>query len=415
MEKYYLAIDIGETVGKHILGHLENGKLKLEEIHRFENQRIEKGGELSWDFPYIFHEIKSGIKKCREIGKLPIFIGIDSWGADFVLLDSENKVIGSALPYLDAGTKEIEEKLNSIISEDKLYARTGIYNKKYNTIYQLMKLKESHPDYFDRAESLMMFPDYFNFLLTGIKRCEYTNATTTQLVDPVTKVWDNEMIERLGFPRRIFSDISRSGSVVGTFTIEVTEEVGYDCIIITPVTNNISSAALALPTSGQKPFLVTSGAMSYLGTERIYADCSPSSQALHFTNQGGIGNRFLYIKNILEPVCPDNNQPVAEGNNQSATADDIRLAHNCKETMEAIEEILKTTFDCIYVMGDGADMDCRNQLIAEITGKTVYAGPIEASAIGNLLLFMIISHDLKNLQIARECVRNSFEIKEYRK
>lgn len=211
----YLAIDIGERMGRHILGYLENGKLQLEEIYRFESTNEEKG----WDITCLFDEIKSGLKKCREIGKLPILVGIDTDRTDFVLLDSEDKILGSMVTYSD----------------------------KDHFIDQLITLKEEHPDYLERAKTLLMLPDYLNFLLTGVKISEYTMAMTTQLLLPETQKWNVEYIQNLGYSADLLQEIRRPGAVVGNMTQMVTEEMGYDCIIILPATHAGGSAVFAFP------------------------------------------------------------------------------------------------------------------------------------------------------------------------
>jgi len=465
MGNYYLAIDIGASSGRHILGYMEDGKLQMEEIHRFDNGIAEKAGELCWDFEHLFREIKAGMKKCRELGKLPIFVGIDTWGVDFVLLDKEGKAIGNTVAYRDSRTKGMDEKVYSIIPEDKLYARTGIQKQIFNTIYQLMALKENKPEYLQQAETMLLVPDYFNYLLTGVKKCEYTNATTTQLISPVTKEWDEELIQMLGYPRKIFPPVSRPGNVVGTLTREVTEEIGYDCIVVLPATHDTGSAVIAVPSLEKNPMYISSGTWSLMGTEQMEADCSEISKQHNLTNEGGYGYRFRYLKNIMglwmiqsvkkeiasalsyaeicdmaskskitsiidcndsrflapasmvqeiKKACQESGQPVPDEIGEVAAVIYNSLAKCYKDTIEEIEEITKLTFDSINVVGGGSNAEYLNQLTAKFTGKPVYAGPGEATAIGNILVQMMISHELKDLTAARECVKRSFEIKEYR-
>ena len=204
MAQYYLAIDIGASSGRHILGHMENGKMVLEEIYRFPNGLMEKEGHKCWDTEELFSAIIEGMKKCKEIGKIPISMGIDTWAVDFVLLDEADRMIGNAVGYRDSRTSGMDEKVYEIISEEKLDGRTGIQKQIFNTIYQLMAVKEQNPDALEQAQTLLMIPEYFNFLLTGKKAAEYTNATTTQLVSPETKDWDMELIEKLGYPKKSF-------------------------------------------------------------------------------------------------------------------------------------------------------------------------------------------------------------------
>jgi rhamnulokinase len=464
MGNYYLAIDIGASSGRHILGHLEEGKLVMEEVHRFENGIAEKDGELCWDLEHLFHEIKQGLKKCREIGKLPVLIGIDTWAVDFVLLDKENKVLGNTVSYRDSRTKGMDDKVYSIIPEEQLYERTGIQKLIFNTIYQLTAVKEKHPQYLEQAETMLMIPDYFNFLLSGVKRCEYTNATTTQLVSPKTKGWDDELIQKLGLPRHIFPQISRPGTVVGNLTYEVSEEVGFDCVVVLPATHDTGSAVLAVPSTEENPLYISSGTWSLMGIERLDADCSEKSRRLNLTNEGGYGYRFRYLKNIMglwmiqsvkkeiasdlsyaqickmasesgissiidcndnrflapanmtlevQNACRESNQPVPDGVGEVAAVIYNSLAKCYENTVKELEEITQLSFDSIHVVGGGSNADYLNELTAKFTGKTVYAGPSEATAIGNILVQMMISHELMDLTLARECVKKSFEIKEY--
>lgn len=202
--RYYLAVDIGASSGRHMLSHLENGKLVLEEIYRFPNGMTEKNGHKVWDVDRLFEEILTGMKKCLEVGKIPYSMGIDTWAVDFVLLDENDKMLGDAVAYRDDRTKDIDKAVYQFISETELYTRTGIQKQSFNTIYQLMAVKKQNQDIFAKAKTMLMIPDYFHFLLTGKKAQEYTNATTTQLVNAKTKDWDYQLIDRLGYPQELF-------------------------------------------------------------------------------------------------------------------------------------------------------------------------------------------------------------------
>ena len=187
MCKYYLAVDIGASSGRHILSHMEQGKMVIEEIHRFPNGLHKVDGELTWDVEELFTQIKAGMKKCAETGKIPVSMGIDTWAVDFVLLDAANNRIGNAVGYRDGRTTGMDEEVYKLISQSDLYGRTGIQKQIFNTVYQLMALKTKKPEQLEAADKLLMVPDYFHYLLTGQAVCEYTNATTTQLVNPETK------------------------------------------------------------------------------------------------------------------------------------------------------------------------------------------------------------------------------------
>ena len=188
--KYWVAIDIGASGGRHILGHIDKGRLITDEVYRFPNGLKEQSGSLCWDVDEIFNHILSGLARCKEIGKIPTSIGIDTWGVDFILLDKEGKRIGDVVGYRDSRTKGMDEEVYSIIPENELYKRTGIQKQIFNTIYQLMAVKKTSPKSFEDAERLLMIPEYCNYMLTGKYLSEYTNATTTQLVNWETGDWD---------------------------------------------------------------------------------------------------------------------------------------------------------------------------------------------------------------------------------
>ena len=245
MNTYYLAIDIGASSGRHILGHIENGKLCLEEIYRFDNNIKNENGTLVWDIASLFSQVKAGIGKCREIGKLPKTIAIDTWGVDYVLLDEYNKEVLPAVSYRDGRTQESSKAVNNIISQAELYKITGIQKQSFNTIYQLYADKQSGK--LQRAKHFLMMPEYLSFKLTGEIRNEYTNATTTNLVNAESKQWDKEILDTLGLPSDIFCELSHPGTVVGNFTDEVKAELGFDSTVILCPSHDTASAVAACP------------------------------------------------------------------------------------------------------------------------------------------------------------------------
>ena len=466
MATYYLAVDIGASSGRHILGHMENGKMILEEIYRFENGMVKKDGELCWEFDRLFNEIVNGLKKCKEIGKIPVSMGVDTWGVDFVLLDKDDKVLGNTVGYRDHRTEGMDEEVYKTISLKDLYARTGIQKAIYNTVYQLMAVKKKHPEYLEQAETLLHVPDYFHFLLTGEKTCEYTEATTGQLVCPTTKDWDYELIEMLGYPKQIFQKIKKPGTVLGNLTKEIQKEVGFDCEVVLPATHDTGSAVMAVPTNEDNTIYISSGTWSLMGTELKKADCSPESRLHNFTNEGGYEYRFRYLKNIMglwmiqsvrkelspkqgfgeiceaaaradiaslvdcnddrflapqsmteevQKACAETGQRIPEGIAETACVIYNSLAQCYAQTIREIEEMSEITYESIHVVGGGANAAYLNELTAKATGKTVYAGPTEATAIGNLTAQIIAAGELENLQAARKCIFESFEIKKYEK
>ena len=464
MEKYYLAIDIGASSGRHMLAGMKDGKMQLEEVYRFPNGMDNKNGTLCWDVERLFTEIKNGLKKCKEIGKIPVSMGIDTWGVDYVLLDKDDNILGDTVGYRDSRTEGMDEKVYEVIPQDDLYARTGIQKQIFNTIYQLMAVKESHPEYLEQAETILMIPDYFNFLLTGVKKNEYTEATTGQLISPKTNDWDYELIDMLGYNSGMFLPVSMPGTVVGGFTEEVQKEVGFNCTVVLPATHDTGSAVLAVPTNDDDAVYISSGTWSLMGIERKEADCSMESMKANFTNEGGYDHRFRYLKNIMglwmiqsvkkeftedlsfaqicemasketissivdcnddcflapksmieavQKFCRDTNQQVPETVGEISSVIYNSLAKCYGDTVEEIEAITGKKYSTIYVVGGGSNAGYLNELTAKYTGRKVSAGPSEATAIGNVIAQMLHDGVFASLPEARTCVKESFDVKIY--
>ena len=464
MERYYLAIDIGASSGRHMLASMKDGKMQLEEVYRFPNGMDDKNGTLCWNVERLFTEIKNGLKKCKEIGKIPVSMAIDTWGVDYVLLDKDDRILGDTVGYRDSRTEGMDEKVYEVIPQDELYARTGIQKQIFNTVYQLMAVKESHPEYLEQAESILMIPDYFHFLLTGVKKNEYTNATTGQLVSPKTNDWDYEMIDMLGYNSKMFRPVSMPGTVVGEFTEEVQKEVGFNCTVVLPATHDTGSAVLAVPTNDDDAVYISSGTWSLMGIERKEADCSMESMKANFTNEGGYDHRFRYLKNIMglwmiqsvkkefaedlsfaqicemasketissivdcnddcflapksmikavQDFCRKTGQQVPETVGEISSVIYNSLAKCYGDTVKEIEEITGKKYSTIYVVGGGSNAGYLNELTAKYTGKKVTAGPPEATAIGNVIVQMLHDGVFKDLPEARTCVRESFDVVMY--
>ena len=464
MEKYYLAVDIGASSGRHMLASMKDGKMQLEEVYRFPNGMDNKNGTLCWDVERLITEIKNGLKKCKEIGKIPVSMGIDTWGVDYVLLDKDDNILGDTVGYRDSRTEGMDEKVYEVISQDDLYARTGIQKQIFNTIYQLMAVKQSHPEYLEQAETILMIPDYFNFLLTGVKKNEYTEATTGQLISPKTNDWDYELIDMLGYNSRMFLPVSMPGTVVGDFTEEVQKEVGFNCTVVLPATHDTGSAVLAVPTNDDDAVYISSGTWSLMGIERKEADCSMESMKANFTNEGGYDHRFRYLKNIMglwmiqsvkkeftedlsfaeicemasketissivdcnddcflapksmieavQKFCRDTDQQVPETVGEISSVIYNSLAKCYGDTVEEIEAITGKKYSTIYVVGGGSNAGYLNELTAKYTGRKVSAGPSEATAIGNIIVQMLHDGVFASLPEARTCVKESFDVKMY--
>ncbi|SHH46418.1 rhamnulokinase [Butyrivibrio fibrisolvens DSM 3071] len=297
----HLAVDIGASSGRHIIGRVDNGIMKLQEVYRFENGVSEKNGHLCWDINLLYQNVIDGIRECRNQNLTPDTMGIDTWGVDFVLLDSDGEILGDTVAYRDERTDGIRQELEDkgILSFDDLYSKTGIQYQKFNTIYQLVALQKEHPEYMEQAESFLMIPDYLNYKLTGIKSNEYTNASTTALVDAKTCDWDYELIEKLGLPKKIFGKLSKPGTKLGRFTQEVRNYVGFDLDVILPATHDTGSAYLAVPARDDKAVFLSSGTWSLMGVENKESITNGESKEANFTNEGGYNNTYRYLKNIM--------------------------------------------------------------------------------------------------------------------
>ncbi len=462
---YYLAIDIGASSGRHMLAHLEDGKMILEEIYRFPNGMEEVDGSLCWDVEKLFFHIKEGMKTCKKLGKIPVSMGIDTWAVDYVLLDKEDKILGKTYGYRDSRTEGADLRVYEKISRYDLYSRTGIQKQIFNTIYQLMAGKMREPENLEAAETMLMIPDYFNFLLTGVKKTEYTNATTTQLVSPVTNDWDMDLIETLGFPKKIFTEISEPGTKVGALSAAIAEEVGFQTEVVLPATHDTGSAVVAVPAFEENVMYISSGTWSLMGTELMEADCSQRSMSANLTNEGGYNYRFRYLKNIMglwmiqsvkkefetdysfaeiceeaskqtipsivdcnddsflapksmiqavKDYCEKTGQQVPQTDFEIASVIYNSLGECYATTIQEIEKLTGKQYDKIHVVGGGSNAEYLNEVTAARTGREVVAGPGEATAIGNIAVQMITGGELKDLNDARACIADSFPLKTYR-
>ncbi|SET35004.1 rhamnulokinase [Pseudobutyrivibrio sp. C4] len=454
MANYYLAVDIGASSGRHMLAHLEDGKVVLEEIHRFSNGMIEVDGHKRWDIEELFRQIIIGLKKCNELGKIPTSMGIDTWAVDYVLLDGNDNVVRPCFGYRDSRTSEMDEEVYKIIPEDKLYERTGIQKAIFNTIYQLMADKKA--GYLKDAKSFLMVPDYLHYLLTGVKSNEYTNCSTTQLLNPDTKEWDYELIEMLGFNKDLFGEIKQPGVCIGTFTDSVKAEVGFDCKVVLPPTHDTASAVFAVPNTSDNVLYISSGTWSLLGSENMKAICTKEAMEANFTNEGGYEGRFRFLKNIMglwmiqsvrneliaagqeysfaelcemaeaadidsivdanaevflapasminavKDYCKNQGQKVPETPGELAKVIYQSLAVCYKMACYEVEKITGKYFNIINVVGGGSKAGYLNKLTAETTGKTVVAGPSEATALGNIGAQMVAAGEVAGLKEFRK-------------
>lgn len=288
--KSFLAIDIGASSGRHILGRVVDGKITLEETYRFVNSQVRLNGHDCWDVESLVASVKAGIDATLEKTAVES-IGIDTWGVDFVLLDDKGERVGDAVAYRDERTAGAPEEIEaSVISFADLYSRTGIQKASYNTIYQLWALKKEHPEQLEKAAHFLMMPEYLNYRLTGNIVHEYTDSSTTSLLDAEKKTWDFDLIERLGLPARIFGKLEMPVATVGEYR---------GVKVVLPAMHDTGSAYLAVPARDDKAVYLSSGTWSLLGVENERAITSAESCAANFTNEGGAWGRYRYLKNIM--------------------------------------------------------------------------------------------------------------------
>ena len=458
--QYYLAIDIGASSGRHILGWIDGGKLHTKEIYRFSNgatASIGKNGrkQLKWDIERLFSEILNGLKAAGEMGKIPYSVGINTWGVDYALLDANDQAIDGVFCYRDARTERTIHTVHGIVPFEQLYQRTGIQFATFNTVYQLYDDFENGR--MEKAESFLLLPNYFHFLLTGVKKQEYTHATTTGLVNTETHTWDFNIIERLGYKKELFKPLSQPMSEVGYFTDEIADFVGYRAKVVLPATHDTASAVLAAPLDSQTPY-ISSGTWSLLGVEQAEAHTSDAARLSDYSNEGSLDGTFRFQKNIMgmwiiqqvrrelgerydfatlakmareEPVndeidvnspaflAPDSmieeiHKAVGKKLTVGQTAYVIynSLASYYARSVEDLERVTGKCYETINIIGGGSQNSLLNELTKMKTGKRIITGPDECTSIGNLLVQMISAGECTDVQAGRKLIKESFYINE---
>ena len=451
---YYLAIDIGASSGRHILGFIENGKLFIEEIYRFENRIIEKNNHLFWDVDQLFDEVKVGMKIAARFNKIPVSVGIDTWGVDYVLLDENHMRLKDVSCYRDNRTKSFQDLK---ISRNDIYTLTGIQHQPFNTLFQLNSEQNKIKD---NSKHFLMVPDYLHFLLSGVMINEYTNMSTTQLLDVNTRTIDDSLLSEIKIKSSIFNTMVQPSTLIGELTKDIQEEVGYRCKIITPATHDTGSSYMASLVEDE--IILSSGTWSLLGVELETPVLNELAYQNNFTNEGGFNNKIRFLKNIMglwliqevarelrdqytfsqlvieartsnfELVFDVNDERFlspksmikeiedyfAERNlSLPQTVGDIAycifhsLAVSYRENIKVLEEITHKTYSKINVLGGGCKNELLNELIEKECQKEIVVGPIESTAIGNLIAQMIGNREIRNMKEAKDIIKHSFEIK----
>lgn len=429
----HLAIDIGASSGRHIAAWREDGGLQMKEVYRFSNLPEERDGHLVWNLERLCREVVSGLAACKEQGLVPDSVGIDTWSVDYVLLDGADMPILPLFCYRDSRGGEGAELVHKIVPFTELYARTGIQFQPFNTIYQLYWDKGAGR--LDGAADFLMLPEYLSFYLSGEKAHEYTNASSTGLLDARAKTWDGEIIRKLGLPERLFAAPLRTPPVkLGRLKQEVAEVVGFACDVVLPATHDTASAIAALPSKGA---YISSGTWSLLGAELSEPVTTKAAMEANFTNEGGVGT-IRFLKNIMglwlvqclkrelndkysfgelaelaeketgfdyrlnvnhqrylspksvraeiDRECGERGWPVPSTPGGYAHAIYQSLAHAYTNALGELETITGERFEALCIVGGGANNAYLNALTEKAIRRPVVIGSPEATALGNILL-----------------------------
>ncbi len=462
--KRHLAIDIGASSMRGIVGWLEDGMIKIEEVYRQPNGVSMKNGHLCWDYDGLFEGIVNALAACREKNMLPNTMGIDTWAVDYVLLDEQDKVLGDYVAYRDSRTEGMDKLLEEKLSFEEHYGICGIAKQPFNTVYQLMAQFKEYPEHKKLAKSFLMVPDYLGYLLTGEKKNEYTNCSSTAMLDAKTKDWSQEILKAADIPSHLFREKPcEPGTVLGSLRKELQEKLGYDVTVLLPATHDTGSAYVAVPARDDRAVYLSSGTWSLLGVELPKPELHKGALDTGFTNEGGYENKIRFLKNIMGLWILQNIHK--EWNGEYSFAEMARMADGAKDyegridvndnrflapanmteeiyaalrekgfekpskeellscvnhgladcyadAIKRLEHMLGCKFTSINIVGGGSQNQVLNQWTAEAAGLTTYAGPSEGTALGNLMVQMIYSEEFTSLQAARDAIKKSFEIKE---
>ncbi len=462
-----LAFDFGASSGRAIIGTFENGKISLEEIHRFDNGPVLMNGGFYWDLPKLFHEVKQGLIKAEKYGYESI--GIDTWGVDYALITLDGLLLGNPYNYRDERTIPVFEKIKETIGESKLYKMTGIQNMNINTLYQLLETKENHPDFYALADRLILMPDLFGYLLTGKVYAERSIASTTQLLDPYTKDWNKKLIDKLGLDITKFPELVDSGTQIAPIREDICKELDITPKMLTAIAgHDTASAVVAVPAKVKDFVYISCGTWSLFGTELDEPCITEMSAEMNITNEGGHNRTTRFLKNIIglwmiqetrrqfkregkdysyadmekmareskamqcfidpddprftppgnqiqriREFCQETGQYVPQTDGEIVRCIYESLAMKYKYTFENLQKCTGKTFEAIHMVGGGTKDGFLCQMTADATNVPVIAGPIEATAAGNIAVQLIAAGEIKDLKEAREIIADSFSVQEF--
>ncbi|HZQ10008.1 MAG TPA: rhamnulokinase family protein [Anaerolineae bacterium] len=465
----FIAFDLGAESGRAMLAAFDGERLTLQEAHRFPNIPVRVQNSLHWDALRLFDDIQRGLAQIARTTQEDIVgIGLDTWGVDYALLDRDDELIGNPFHYRDERTRGMMGAAFDRVPRERIFEQTGVQFMEINTLYQLLAMRLQHSPALEHAATFLMMPDLFNFWLTGVKVCEFTDATTTQCYDPRLKTWATPLLDALEIPTNIFPGTILPGTVLGALDPRIAEEVRLkDISVVAPACHDTGSAVAAVPAQGADHALISSGTWSVLGAEVREPVINASSLAYNFTNEGGVGDTFRLSKNVtglwlvqecrrewarageelsypdlvelaknstfqslidpdddlfLRPgdmpahiaeFCARRNQPAPEKYGDFVRCALASIALKYRFQLERLEALLGKPIRVIHIIGGGVQNELLSQFTANATGKSVAAGPIEATALGNVLMQMLALGQIGSLAQGRELIRQSFEVKSY--
>lgn len=462
MSKKVLAFDFGASSGRAMLAEFDGKDITMTEIHRFSNDPVKLQGTFYWDILRLMHEIKQGIVKAVNAGGFDA-IGIDTWGVDFGLLDKEGKLIGNPLHYRDENTMGIIEEADKVVPKAEIYARTGIQFARFNTLFQLYSWATKRPDILERAEKMLFMPDLMAYFLTGEMKAEFTIASTSQMLDAKTQNWDYELLDKLSIPRKILPEIIPCGSISGMLSDEICEELGCKKVpVIAVASHDTGSAVVSVPNVTDDFIYISCGTWSLFGTELSEPIINEKTEKYNFTNEGGYGGKVRFLKNIMglwliqesrrqwiregfdvsygdlerealacEPFkcfvdvddevfstpgnlpkriqefCLKTGQYVPQTRGEIMRCIYQSLAMKYRYTYECLKDITGKKYEAIHMIGGGTKDNLLCQMTADFCKINVIAGPIEATATGNVAVQMIALDEFKDITDARRIIADS--------
>ncbi len=468
MKKRVLAFDFGASSGRAIVGVFDGEKIELREVHRFSNDPVTINGTVYWDVQRLFFEIKQGILKAKEDGGFDS-IGIDTWGVDFGLLRKDGTLIENPIHYRDKRNDGMVEKAKKYMSHEEMYDITGIQFMDFNSIFQLLSLKENRPYILEEADTLLFMPDLLAYMLSGVKSTEYSIATTSQMVDLKTQTWSEKILKDFGINKDILTPIAATGTVIGKLSGEICEELGVPAAdIVSVASHDTQSAITAVPCEEEDFAFISSGTWSLFGTEVKEPVINEASKKLNVTNEGGYNYTTAFLKNIcgLWLIQESRRQWIREGNEYSyAQLEEMalnskpfqcfidpdapefgvmgnlpkRVKEYCEKTgqyipqtvgeivrciyeslalkyrftFDGIMECTEKKYDRIHVMGGGTKDKLLLDMTAQSCNVPVYGGPIEATALGNIAVQLMSSGDISDIKEARKIIAQGENLKEY--